>query len=503
MEKTITPDILKNNETPIVLPERTPDPLASSIINRNVFDEEKTKSQKTADTSVTDYTKILGDIAGVEAKSGQYQDELGREQRQSQLEDVNSAIYNTSREYKQYTENLRNNPNATQTVVGRKISEEQRKVASTLADMEFRKASIEGNLDRMKEKAQERIQLEVAPIKAKAEIAKFMLEKNFDNLSKVEQSRLSEIGKKAEAEAKKTEENLTKANEMYINAIQGKAPTSLIAKAKSIMDAGGSANEVASVLGSYTMTPLERLQLNKLNAEITKLNNENNQSNKVVDGVNEDLTAYASQYADTGKLPSPAELKLSGLSVGQVTSFAKQVPKPKGSIVSTLTGAKSGSVGATVQDDLQRLYNITELAKELEELDKKRVGGVISGVVGKVAGSNDQATYLTKRKAIVDDISRMQSGAALTDDEVQFYQDYLPGRFSEAFFLGQDSDKKIKNFRSTMENKLNNSLSNNGLSIYGFSNVKVGDTDRKVGDIIDIGGENYRVLPDGTLTDIL
>lgn len=242
--------------------------------------------------------------------------------------------------------------------------------------------------------------------------------------------------------------------------------------------------------------PVKEANLRKLNMEIAALNNPQS-------GENENLSSYASQYADTGKLPSPAELKFSGLTIGQVTSFAKQIPKSKGAVVSSLTGTKSNSISAEAEKDFQKLYNVTEMTKRLKELDKKRVGGVLSGVVGKVFGSEDQGEYLTLRKAIVDEMSRMQSGAALTPEEIAVYNDYLPGRYSESFGLGRDSYKKITSFETAMRQKLNNRLSNNGLSIYGYSNVNVGGQKRTVGEVIDIGGTSYRVLPDGTLTDIL
>lgn len=248
---------------------------------------------------------------------------------------------------------------------------------------------------------------------------------------------------------------------------------------------------------SKLQDPVKTAQLRKLNAEIAAL------APRTDGGVNEDLTAYAAQYSDTGKLPSPAELKLSGLSVGQVTAFAKQIPKSKGAVVSIQTGTKSNSISAEAEKDFQKLYNVTEMTKRLKELDKKRVGGLISGTVGAVFGSQDQGEYLTLRKAIVDEMSRMQSGAALTPDEIAVYNDYLPGRFSETLGLGRDSYKKITSFETAMNQKLQNRLSNNGLSVYGYSTVKVGNKERVVGEILDIGGVNYRVLPDGNLTDIL
>lgn len=94
----------------------------------------------------------------------------------------------------------------------------------------------------------------------------------------------------------------------------------------------------------------------------------------------------------------------------------------------------------------------------------------------------------------------MQSGAALTEDEVAFYEDYLPGRFSESFNLGQDSYKKIENFETIMNNRLKERLASNNLTIYGYSPITIGGEEYKVGDTITNGMQTGRINPDGTIT---
>jgi hypothetical protein len=205
--------------------------------------------------------------------------------------------------------------------------------------------------------------------------------------------------------------------------------------------------------------------------------------------------------ASTGKLPSPTEVKASGLSVGQVAQMAREIPQPKGFIVSTSTGVKDQKTPATEQQDFQKLYNITQNVKRLAELDKKRIGGIAAGVLGKIGGSDIQSEYVAVRKSIVDDISRMQSGAALTEDEVAFYEDYLPGRFSEPFGIGQDSNVVIQNFSNIMNNRLQERLASNGLSIYGYSTVDAGGKSYTIGDVIETeDGKRGVVLPGGKIS---
>ena len=207
------------------------------------------------------------------------------------------------------------------------------------------------------------------------------------------------------------------------------------------------------------------------------------------------ILAYAQQYATTGQIPTG----LPKNSFGLVSGIAKEIPKPTGTLVNSITGIKDSKLGATEQDDITRLFTITNLANELLELDKKRYGGIIAGSLGKVFGSDAQGQYITKRKAIVDEIQRMQSGAALTEEEQKFYKDYLPGRVSEPFGLGRDSSDVIRDFTNQMNTKLRDKLKINNLAIYGYSKVKIGDKDYTVGDVIESNGQQGIILPDGSI----
>lgn len=209
------------------------------------------------------------------------------------------------------------------------------------------------------------------------------------------------------------------------------------------------------------------------------------------------IVAYAQQYATNGTVPTGMP---KWVTFGDVSRIAKELPKDKGAVVSKITGIKDTKVPSPEQEDFGRLYNIIQLTDELLKLDKIRPDGIIGGTLGKIVGSDAQDRYLSKRKAIVDEIARMQTGAALTEDEQKFYEDYLPGRFSTPFGLGQNTGKRIENFKSLMDTKLKNTLANRQLSIYGYSTVKLGGKEYKVGDEIEVNGMKGRVNPDGTIT---
>lgn len=244
--------------------------------------------------------------------------------------------------------------------------------------------------------------------------------------------------------------------------------------------------------------PTRALDLQQQQLQIAKLRQDlaDSGDDKKYDAA--EIMAFANQYASTGAVPTGMPKGAFGL----VAQVAKEAPKANGVIVSKATGVTDSKIPSTEQQDYTRLYNIINNTKRLKELDKKRVGGLVAGTLGKVFGSDDQAAYLATRKAIVDDLARMQSGAALTEEEQGFYEDYLPGRTSETLFLGQDSYKKIENFETLMDNRLRERLDVNNLALYGYSTVDVGGKTYKVGDVVQSGDQTGRINADGSITII-
>lgn len=208
------------------------------------------------------------------------------------------------------------------------------------------------------------------------------------------------------------------------------------------------------------------------------------------------IVAYANEYAATGKIPTG----LPKGSFGMVAQVAKELPKQKGQILSVSTGV-SPTGDATLQTGLGSLYSAIDLAKDLKELDDKRWGGIVSGTLGKVFGSQDQQRYVDLRSQIVDLLSRARSGAALTPSEEARYGDMLPTRFSEKLGLGVDSSVRIDNFINTLTKDSSNKASSQGWAINGLSKVDVAGQEYTVGDIIaNAKGEHGRINADGSIT---
>lgn len=269
------------------------------------------------------------------------------------------------------------------------------------------------------------------------------------------------------------------------------APLDVVAK----IGQSKSLSEATALAAPYMKDPLETAYKK---AQIQKIYQDIQQSgvDKTLNVDPSQLVAYAQEYASTGKIPTGIPKG----SFGVIAQVAKESPKQYGEIVSTATGVKPGGETAYT-DALANLASATQLAKQLKELDKKRIGGIVSGSVGGVFGSEDQQRYMDLRTQIIDLLSRARSGAALTPQEEKTYGGMLPGRFSEPFGLGVNSDVRIDNFVNNLSADLTNKAAAKGWTIYGVSKVNLNGKEYTVGDIITTpDGRHGRINPDKTIT---
>jgi hypothetical protein len=208
------------------------------------------------------------------------------------------------------------------------------------------------------------------------------------------------------------------------------------------------------------------------------------------------IDAYARQYAATGQIPTGLPKGLFGV----VSDAAKAMPKQVGTIVDAATGTRSSGVSDTLQGGFSNLYSTIELANQLKQLDTQRIHGVVSGTLGKVFGSDAQARYVDLKTQISDLLARARTGAAINAQEEALYNGMLPGRFSNTLGFGVDSQTRIDNFIKNLSSDLDNKTRSQGLSIYGFSTVTVNGQKYTVGDTLkNADGQTGRVLPDGSV----
>ena len=268
--------------------------------------------------------------------------------------------------------------------------------------------------------------------------------------------------------------------------------------------------EAIDAAGGWLRDPLMLLEMDYKRTQIAKTRAEaaqiTSQTGTFVDP--NTLNQYASLYATTGTLTNiPKEYHAS------IMTLARDMPQSNGEVIDKYTGVPTTKLAADARSDVARLVTIRNLLNEMETLDKERSKGLITGsgvlsglptLWGRVGwGDSREATnaYLQKRQLIIDEITRMQTGAALTADEQKTYGEYLVGRVD--WFGGKDSQKQIQQFKSFADEKLKTIATTNNAAIVGYSPVKVGDKTYTVGDtVVFEDGSAYRVNADGSLTQL-
>lgn len=147
----------------------------------------------------------------------------------------------------------------------------------------------QGDIALAEQFAKDAVDAKYAPYKQNIENYKTILEIIKPSLTAAENKRLKAQEMKvvdAQNQIKKAEEEEKTSNGYLFTAIQGKAPANLIAKAQDLINKGAKPNEVAKVLGQYSMSINDRLDIQLKTAQIDKTNRE---INKLIKETNTDV----------------------------------------------------------------------------------------------------------------------------------------------------------------------------------------------------------------------
>lgn len=175
------------------------------------------------------------------------------------------------------------------------------------------------------------------------------------------------------------------------------------------------------------------------------------------------LTAYAQQYAATGKIPTG----LPKGSFGYISEIAKALPKQPGTIVDKNTGVKP-DVSDTKIDSYAAAYDIVNKVKLAQEKFNKLNTGLVGGTLGNIRPTADRQIYNDLRKEISDLLARLRTGAVINAEEEKRYNGLLPGVYNRTFFLGSSGEQKLKNLESQLKGTLKTRLDAQGVEIVGF-----------------------------------
>ncbi|MCL5667347.1 MAG: hypothetical protein M1383_06280 [Patescibacteria group bacterium] len=213
-----------------------------------------------------------------------------------------------------------------------------------------------------------------------------------------------------------------------------------------------------------------------------------------------DLVAYAQQYASNGQIPTG----LPKGTFGVVSDIAKSLPKPAGTLVNSNTGIAPDGISSTQKDGITALYDLQKKLDQAKGLFSQMSTGVLAGTFSWIHPSDTRQAYATLQGEITDLLARARTGAAITAYEEKQYSDKLPGWWNKTLWLGGEGENKIDNLKSSLAGKLDSTLKINGLSIYGYSKIKLSDgKEYTVGDVLsNAQGQQARVNPDGSLTPL-
>ena len=478
----------------MTIPSQAPTDLTEQIMGFNQGVQQLDAERNTKEQGIEQGNKYLAtlfnEITGIPQFQAQEEEKARLPALQNELLELEDLQRQQTLSYLQGFQNIQGKPIAMEFITGQQEQLNRQRAIDTMLTTALIE-SKQGRITKAQDTVKRAVDAKYDPIIRNYEMAKFFLEQQGSNLSRTDKKILEQKAEQQKfIEQQREEEKEIRSLGLKISANQ--APQDVVSK---IMNAK-SMNDAIVMAAPYMQSPTDKIDLNYKIAQTMKIYNDIRNDNKLTTDPASAL-AYAQQYAATGQIPAG----LPKGSFGAVAQYAKELPRPTGEIVSRATGVKP--TGSDTQlGAMSALVSAVELAKQLQELDAQRWGGLVAGTAGKVFGSADQQRYVDTKKQIVDLLARARTGAAMTASEEKFYADMLPGRFSEPLGLGVDSSVKINNFIKNLSDDITNKSSAQGWSVYGYSTVKTDDgIERTVGSIIQApDGRTGRVNADGSIT---
>jgi hypothetical protein len=451
----ITSDMLEP-QPELKLPEKAvpaPSPIlaeADALVQTSL-EKQAADAKKTQDTNVSDITQLMEAIGGVEGKRGQYQEEAGVFTNQDAIKEIDDQLLVQSRALKAKNEEIRRNPQLTQSMAARLMNEEERKAASTTADLMVTRSLLNRDVDRAIEIANRKVEAELAPLKTQLEAKKFVFDNNKDWLSTLQKTALETAIRKDEREYEKQETTKKEINKLLITAQQNGADLATINAIKNAKDV----SEATVAIGKYASDPLERkikeAQLSKLNQDMS-IDRQNlalkiREANTITDIPQEELQVAAS---------------------GDPVAFFSQVIKSN-----KIKGSQT----------LESLLGVIEASKALA--DEGIANGGFKGaapirLTPWFLKSGKQLSTQGQINAINLKVQQWASGAALTEKQTEQVKKFTPDT--------NDTDKQIRaklnNLTNFMLSQGKSSLANQGVDIT-IPKVDLFENSSSVGDYLE------------------
>lgn len=267
---TVTPTQLKP-EAPFVTPkETTPtsSPVAPTLTPLQAYEKD---TQGKATESQTEYEKLLADVGLIKAKEGGIQEQLGATQAKEAYTNYASQLEQEKRNIELENRRIFSDARYTKEQAQSAYNALENQSLQKQADIAILGNAALGKYNFALDEAKRKVDLELKPFEDKLALKKTQYENNQDKLTALEKAKVTSMLNTEEADLAEKRKDKLAANTMYVNALQSKAPQSLISEAKAIIDRGGSSSDVARVLGNYSMSQADKLDMQLKQAQISKL----------------------------------------------------------------------------------------------------------------------------------------------------------------------------------------------------------------------------------------
>ena len=527
----LTPDQISSTK-PTTLPQ--PD---TSVTSANAMVASAQNTPKSIDdyikmltpdtTSQNDYTAVnnrITELLGQQGNKGT--DQITAEQNaglpdmKKQLSDINASILTKMSDYNAANQALENTPQQIAAVVGSKQQQLQRTQAADIGMLNARAQALQGNITAAQDTVNRAIDLKYYSVENELQTKLQQLSTIKDQLSRDEaiRAKATELALQDQQRAIDAEKDKEKQiNQVLLQAAGVGADQNTlnkIQKSGTVQDAIKNAGSFLSV--EYrdkkkqqdfdNSIKLQNVSIDraKLALEGAKIKAESASQQDV-----SQLVAYAQQYASNGNIPTGLPKNTFGI----ISQIAKELPKADGTLVDKNTGVKSSAIKPTQEDAILAAYNLkTNVIPELKKAYDNVNTGLLPGLFGSAGIKTQAMTHFEDvRTQFLNQLLLANSGKVVSDKELQRYQDLLPSSYSQAVgfggsfnLFGRNGDTKLQDIEKGITDSLDSSLNTNGLSIYGYSKVKLQDgKSYNVGEILtNSKGQSARVNPDGSLSQV-
>lgn len=247
-----------NQTNQLSLPEAKPEVSPTyTLTPLEIFERD---TQMRADASDRNYLDTQRAIGEAEARELDYQEELGASENLKAFKNYERQLQAEQLALRRYKEDISGETSMSEAMTNATINQEEARSLRKQADIAILGNMALGNYNEAIQTAKTKVEMELKPLTRQLDYYKTVMERNQDLLSTTQKSKLQSLYSDIERQKNKEEERLTKIESIKIEAIKNGF--------RGDFSGVQTIEEVARKAGNFLVTPLERLQMEKLKGDI-------------------------------------------------------------------------------------------------------------------------------------------------------------------------------------------------------------------------------------------